>query len=298
MNDTDESTSGSHQSSNAPLEHHASGLVIEAACPPTEPVPHALTGDEIEDKWSDARFRKKYAKGPWGLRAEGMTQVGGLRYLVMANGPRHATTYRLCKEKGEMAGFNVPVLLDLEESSIGMRDVETEERVKGKKSKKSFRYGSADAIGIQGVAWYVNESILKDHPNYFPTAVDLLKPKSRPSDFPIAKYDKGGIPRGRVKIVDCVVKIRWRIEGKFVSTWESRETARRIFGGEPQGDNIIYNAAKIQEHYFDQWSQNVESDVESADTPWRSGLEPTPEREVTPVRMSDRGATPGGNVGW
>lgn len=93
-----------------------------------------------------------------------------------------------------MAGFSVPGLPDLEQSSIGIREVETEGQAKRKESKQIFRYGPADAVSIQGVAWHVNESILKDYPDYFPTAVDLLKPKYKPFDFPVAKYDEEDTP--------------------------------------------------------------------------------------------------------
>jgi hypothetical protein len=249
----------------------------------------------MEDKWSDARFRKKHGLGPWDLRADGVVRRFGGKMLVMANGPKHATTYRLYKAKGEMAGFSVPGVPDLMENRIGMQEIETVETEtkgkKGKKSKPNFKYGPEHARGIQGVAWVVSESILRDFPNYFPRPVDLVKPKTKPSDFPIIKYDDEG--NGiRMKIVDSVIKIRWEIDGRSVSSWESRETARRVFGGTGAADDKIYKAAEVQESDFEDWLHNPESGRDGSETPWRSGVEPTPERELTPGLMSDRGGTP------
>ena len=251
----------------------------------------------MEDKWSDARFRKKHGLGPEDLRAVGtVRRFGNGKMLVMANGPKHATTYRLYKVKGEMAGFNVPGLPDLLENRIGMQEIETVETetkgTKGKKSKPNFKYGPEHARGIQGVAWYVVESVLRDYPDYFARPVDLVKPKTKPSDFPVTKYDEEGVPIGRMKIVDCVIKIRWEIDGESFSSWESRETARRVFEGKGAADEKIYTAAQVQESDFEEWLGNPESLRDGSETPWRSGLEPTPERELTPGLMSDRGGTP------
>jgi hypothetical protein len=253
----------------------------------------ATPEDEIEDKWSDARFRKKHGLGPDDLRAIGtVRRFGNGKMLVMANGPKHSTTYRLYKVKGEMAGFNVPGLPDLLEDRIGMEEIETvETEKKGKKGKPSFKYGPEHARGIQGVAWYVVESALRDFPDYFPRAVDLVKPKTKPSDFPVTKYDEEGVPVGRMKIVNSVIKIRWEINGESVSSWESRETARRVFEGKGVADEKIFTAAQVQEGDFEEWLKNPQS-PERSGTPWRSGLEPTPERELTPGLMSDRGGTP------
>lgn len=82
----------------------------------------------------------------------------------MANGPKHATTYRLYKAKGKMARFSVPGVPDLIENRIRIQEIETVKTEtkgkKGKKSKPNFKYRPEHVRGIQGVAWVVSESIL------------------------------------------------------------------------------------------------------------------------------------------
>jgi hypothetical protein len=77
----------------------------------------------------------------------------------MAKGPKNATTYRLCSANGDMARFDIPGLPDLLDGSIGTEEMGTETGVNGRKGKKMFKYGQEHAYSIQGVAWYVDESI-------------------------------------------------------------------------------------------------------------------------------------------
>lgn len=249
--------------------------------------------DQIEDKWSDDRFRRKNGSGPEDLRAIGtVRRFGNGKMILMANGPKHATTYRLYKAKSEMATYNSSDLPDLLEDRLGMEEFETPgTTMNGKKSKRNFKYGPEHAKGIQGVAWHVPEGVLQNFPKYFRRAVDLVKPKT-PLNFPVTKYDKDGVPTGRMKIVDSFIKIRWERGGQTFTSWESRETARRVFGGPTEADRKIYNAAMTQEMDFDEWFLDPDQDQVREETPWRSGVKPTPERELTPGLVSDRGDTP------
>lgn len=160
----------------------------------------------------------------------------------MANGPLNATAYRLYKAKGGMAKFAAPDLPDLLKSSHGTEQIETEKGASGKKGNKVFKYEREHAYSIVGIAWYINQSILLKHPDDYPTAVELLKPtESRPLGY----NEKP--PR---QLAFCIVKIKWRINGNDVCSWESRQTARRVFGGKDKGDTAIYIAAQNQEYRF------------------------------------------------
>jgi hypothetical protein len=144
---------------------------------------------------------------------------------------------------------------------------------------------------IQGVAWFVDESILQRFPEYFPRPVDLVKPKVYYDDFPVIKQTaKGEI---RMSVVDCLVKIKWLIDGEFKSSWESRDTTRQVFKGK-KADNGIYRAAQEQEAKFEKWLKKPESGRDRFATPWALGLTPTPERDLqTPDRQD---SPPGGLI--
>lgn len=88
-----------------------------------------------------------------------------------------------------------------------------------------FKYEGQHAYGIVGVAWYVDESILLKHPDVFPTAGELLKPKNNPPGYRSNNYGEEAISR---KIAYCVVKIKRRIDGNYVCSWESLETAHHV----------------------------------------------------------------------
>lgn len=185
--------------------------------------------------------------------------IDGQKFLVIATGSEKADAYRLYKVKGDMAKFDRPDLPDLLANSIGTEliDITSETEANGMENKKTFKYGRGDAAGIQRVAWYVNESLLQKHPDYFPTEVELLEPNNyRGGNFYYSNYER----KWKGKLAKCIVKIRWGIEGRSVSSWELRETAHRVFGGKSIADNGIYEAAKKQERCrLDDWRQRHES---------------------------------------
>lgn len=60
--------------------------------------------------------------------------------LIMANGPKHATTYRLYKAKSEMATYNNSDLPDLLDNRLGIEEIKTPgTRARSKKAKPTFK---------------------------------------------------------------------------------------------------------------------------------------------------------------
>jgi predicted NACHT family NTPase len=186
----------------------------------------------------------------------------------MVNGPKNSTSYRFYKANN-MEEFDDPTAINLMESRLG------EEKI-----GKTFKYGKSHAKTIQGVTWFVDESLIKSHPGDFPTQLDLLKPKKLLSLITTTTLNGEKITT-KIKVVNCVIKIKWLIDGAYVSTWESRQTVRRIWGLE-RGDKGIFEAAQHQEKLFDDWYNGK-----------REGRD----RTATPFRGFDRGETPGPEEG-
>lgn len=225
--------------------------------------------DDEEDKWSPSLSRKRAGLTKNDLRLEGKVKRWKQWKFVMADGPKNSTSYRLCKAN-DMEEFDDPAAKNLMESRLG----EEKER-----NGKTFKYGKSHAKTIQGVAWVVDESLMKSHPEDFPTPLDLLKPKKL---LPLLTTTVNGEKiTMKMKVVDCVVKIKWLIGEAYISTWESRQTVRRIWGLE-RGDKGIFEAAQHQEKLFDDWFQGK-----------REGRD----RSGTPFRGFDRGETPGPEEG-
>jgi hypothetical protein len=216
------------------------------------------------------------------LRLEGTVNRWSGKMLVMADGPKNASSYRLYRSgSGEMDDFEDPGAPDLMMSRYGtLKHV-----VNG---RQKFKYGKMHAKTIQGVAWVVDKTILKRFPKYFPREVDLIKPKETLEDFPVIRENSDG--KVRMKVVDLVVKIKWLIDGENVSSWESRDTARRIWG--KKADNAIYLAGQYQEKAYAKWVESPETGRDRSATPWSLGLSPTPESESVPSLTPDRGETP------
>ena len=172
--------------------------------------------DDEEDKWSPSLSRKRAGLTKNDLRLEGKVKRWKQWKFVMADGPKNSTSYRLCKAN-DMEEFDDPAAKNLMESRLG----EEKER-----NGKTFKYGKSHAKTIQGVAWVVDESLMKSHPEDFPTPLDLLKPKKL---LPLLTTTVNGEKiTMKMKVVDCVVKIKWLIGEAYISTWESRQTVRRI----------------------------------------------------------------------
>jgi hypothetical protein len=224
--------------------------------------------DDEEDKWSPSLSRKMAGLGKWDLRLEGTVKRWKQKKFVMADGPKNSTQYRLCKAN-DMVGFNDATAKNLMDNRYGEM-----------KTGKTFTYGKAHAKAIQGVAWVVDQGVMASFPKDFPKEVDLLKPKNL---LPIIAKTTTDGKIIRMKVVDCVVKIKWLIYEKYVSSWESRQTARRIWGLE-KGDKGIYEAAQHQEKLFEEWVKGKRQGRDQSATPF-PGLTPTPERDT-------RGETP------
>jgi hypothetical protein len=224
--------------------------------------------DDEEDKWSPSLCRKMAGLGKWDLRLEGTVKRWKQKKYVMADGPKNSTQYRL-RKANDMGGFNDATAKNLMDNRYGEM-----------KTDNKFRYGQEHAKSIQGVAWVVDENVMASFPKDFPKDVDLLKPKNLLPTIATTKTDGKII---RMKVVDCVVKIKWLILGVYVSSWESRQTVRRIWGLE-RGDKAIYEAAQHQEKLFEEWVKGKRPARDQSATPF-PGLTPTPER-VT------RGETP------
>lgn len=239
-------------------------------------------GSDDEDKWSPAITRRKKGLGANDLRLEGTVNRWSGKMLVMADGPKNASSYRLYRSgSGEMDDFEDPGAPDLMTSRYGtLKHV-----VNG---RQKFKYGKMHAKTIQGVAWFVDKSILKRFKTYFPREVDLIKPKETLEDFPVIRENRDG--KVRMKVVDLVVKIKWLIDGENVSSWESRDTARRIWG--KKADNAIYLAGQYQEKAYMKWIENPETGRDRSATPWSLGLTPTEESEGVPSLTPDRADSP------
>jgi hypothetical protein len=158
-----------------------------------------------------------------------------------------------------------------------------------------FRYGKEHAKAMLGVAWFVEDDLLRRFPDYFPRPVDLVKPKVNDDEFPVIKTIMKGdkAQEIRMSVVDCLVKIRWLIDGKAQSSWESRDTARRVFKGKKKADVGIYMAAMDQEELFEKWMKKPEAGRDRSATPWPLGLTPTPERDL---QTPDRDNSPTGGL--
>jgi hypothetical protein len=224
--------------------------------------------DDEEDKWSPSLSRKMAGLGKWDLRLEGTVKRWKQKKFVMADGPKNSTKYRLCKAN-DMEGFNDAIAKNL-----------IDNRYREMKIGNTFKYGKAHAKSIQGVAWVVDQAVMASFLKDFLRDVDLLKLKSL---LPIiTKTTADGKPI-RMKVVDCVVKIKWLIDGEYLSSWESRQTARRIWGLE-RGDKGIYEAAQHQEKLFEEWVKGKRQGRDQSATPF-PGIIQTLERDT-------RGETP------
>jgi hypothetical protein len=192
----------------------------------------------------------------------------------MADGPKNSARYRLYKSR-DMLDFDEPDAQDLKEDRYG--EV---------KSGKRFTFGKEHQPKICGVSWEVDPKILEDYPAYFPDEVSLVKPK-RGTNFPIIGKDSCGDDK-RMPVVDCIIKIQWFIHDVYVYSWETRQTVRRLWGGE-RADNGIYTAAKTQEEKYMEWKLGHRLGKDQSPTPF---LEFTP--ELTPDRgdREDREETP------
>jgi hypothetical protein len=222
--------------------------------------------EEGEDKWSPNLSRKLAGLGIWDLRLEGTVKRWKQRRFLMADGPKNSTSYRLCKST-DMEGFDDGAAPDLMLNRFG------EEKFGNK-----FTYGKAHAKAIQGVAWFVDRDVMARFPKDFPEEVDLVKPKNMlPA---IATTEQGQIIR--MKVVDCIVKIKWLIAGRYVSSWESRQTVRRIWGLE-RGDKGIYIAARHQEDLFQKWDRGDRPGRDQSPTPFRGFTPGRDTREETPA---------------
>jgi len=192
--------------------------------------------------------RKEAGLGLWDLRVEGTIQRWKSRKLVMADGPKNSTSYRICRK---MLGF----------SDKGADNL-MQERLGDLKAEGKFLYGNQHADAILGVAWFVDDEAMTKFPQDFPKEVDLVKPKNL---LPIIARPEGKAVI-RMKVVDSVIKFRWLIDGAFHRSWESRQTLRRVWGVE--ADELIYKAAVYQEMKFEQWKSGTRAGRDLSATPF------------------------------
>jgi hypothetical protein len=192
----------------------------------------------------------------------------------MADGPMNSVSYRIHKSQ-DMEAYDDPDAPNLQEGRIG------EER--DGNGKIAYR---KQAKGIRAVAWFVDPNLLDRFPEEFPREEDLLKPRRRASDFPILykNLEEGNEEIKRMKIVECLVQIEFLIDGTRYKTWETRSTAREIWGLE-KADKGIYSAALDQEQRFRKWKEGKRPGKDQSATPGpglspeRTTASPTPAAE-------------------
>ena len=102
--------------------------------------------------------------------------------------------------------------------------------------------------------------------------------RERSTDYPIV-YHEGDVVR-YMKPVDCLIEVRYDIDGVKEKRWETRTTVR-AYWGTGKADKGIYMAAIAQEDRFENWSSGKREGRDASATPGR---------QLTPAR-SERSAT-------
>ena len=228
--------------------------------------------EEKEVLWSPTVNRKRQGLKEWDLRHIGTLRRWGEMY-VMADGPKNSISYRIHKSK-DMAEYTNPEALDLMTYRYGD---EFERNEKGKKSLKYKRY----AREITGVAWYVDPDLLDKFPEEFPNEVDLLKPRKCSTDYPIL-YKEGNVVK-YMKAVDCLIEVRYDIDGVKEKRWETRTTVRAYWGTE-KADQGVYTAAIAQEDRFENWCLGKREGRDASATPGRQ-LTPARSKRLATVEI-------------
>jgi hypothetical protein len=205
------------------------------------------------------------------LRMEGYIKFSRREVYLMAVGPRNSVTYRLAKA-GDVTGFYDREKPDLRAGRYG--------EMMDPGNPKKFRY-RVEATGIKSVAWFADPNLLKAFPDEFPRDEDLLKPRRTSLDYPIISRDEKKGTVTRMKAVECLVHILWKIDGKDCSSWETRTTARRIWGKE-KGDKAIYETAQKREVMYAEWAVYKRNGRDVTASPFRdlTPLRTTPEVET------------------
>lgn len=127
------------------------------------------------------------------------------RILLTQRGPRNAPQFKIHREK-EISATIPDLAVALMQQRLGQK----------KKTDGKYLLDRSNIVDIFGVAWYVDERLMKTYTQY-KNPVDLLEPRIKPTDGPwITTSNDEGIPLKtvRVRIVDCQIGVRSMIDVK------------------------------------------------------------------------------------